>query len=427
MKLTRLVGVAVILGSVGAGALVAQTSPGSQPAEFPPSSYAGKQYVDSKGCVFIRAGIDGTVSWIPRVGRDRKGICGFKPTFAGQVTELETAPVAQEETVETAAAAADVTPAPRPAPKPRVVRQTAPKKARPKPVEIVAAPVVPLPPLAPGKGGPCAGASELSQRYINDGSRYPVRCGPQSLTVARAGEAPRAAGRIGKNYRSKPITVAPNARIVPRHVAINRANTQNVIVPEGYQSVWEDDRLNPYRAEQTLAGHKSMQLVWTSTVPRRLINQADKRDVTASVALVYPYTDVETQLRDLGIVTIEQRDGQTVKRIVRNPGSTAPVYSSRSAPKAAVAEPVTRPQAQPKAKTLGRGYVDVATYTDADQAQRVAKRVRRMGMPVRIGRFERGAQTYRIVIAGPFASDNVTQKAMRHLKGAGFGGAKQRR
>lgn len=425
MKLTRLVGIAVILGSTAVGTLHAQTAPGSQPAEFPPASYAGKQYVDSNGCVFIRAGIDGTVSWIPRVGRDRKGVCGFKPTFAGAVTEVETTPI-PEETVETASAA----PAPKPAPAPRVVRQTARRKAPPEPVVIVQAPVVPQPPLPPGKGGNCPGASQLSQRYINDGSIYPVRCGPQTAAVVgvRGDESPRTTGLFARASRPAPITVGPNVRIVPRHVAIKRANTQNGKVPEGYQAVWDDGRLNPYRAEQTLAGHEAMKLVWTSTVPRRLINQANRRDVTAKVALVYPYTDVETQLRELGVVTIEQRDGQTVKRIVHNPGGGAvPVYSSRSAPKAAVVEPAAPAQARPKGQAPGHGYVDVATYSTSQEAQRMAKRVRRMGMPVRIGRFERGDRTYRIVIAGPFSSENVTRKAVQHLRGAGFGKASPRR
>ena len=102
MNITRIIAIALIAATVGAGGVQAQISD-RLPAEFPPASYKGKQYVDSTGCVFIRAGIDGNVTWVPRVNRSRKTVCGFRPTnVAGVATAPQPAQTAQRITVNTA-------------------------------------------------------------------------------------------------------------------------------------------------------------------------------------------------------------------------------------------------------------------------------------------------------------------------------------
>ena len=50
------------------------------PAELPPKNYAGQQYVDSKGCLFLRAGPRGNESRVPRVTRDGLPICDQPPS-----------------------------------------------------------------------------------------------------------------------------------------------------------------------------------------------------------------------------------------------------------------------------------------------------------------------------------------------------------
>ena len=76
MRLASVLATAAIVVSCGSGIAQAQIKK-SVPAEFPPASYTGRQYVDSTGCVFIRAGVDGAVNWVPRVTRGRQQVCGM--------------------------------------------------------------------------------------------------------------------------------------------------------------------------------------------------------------------------------------------------------------------------------------------------------------------------------------------------------------
>jgi hypothetical protein len=83
---------ALLVSAVSASAQGLQVTP---PAEVPPASYDARQYVDSRGCVYVRAGVDGAVNWVPRVGRDRQPICGQTPSLVrpAPVVVAEAAPV----------------------------------------------------------------------------------------------------------------------------------------------------------------------------------------------------------------------------------------------------------------------------------------------------------------------------------------------
>lgn len=99
-------------GALAIGALLAVGLGGAvwaegavQPAELPSADYAGLQYVDSQGCVFLRAGTEAETLWVPRVTAGGAQLCGYPPSgqpvpVAGEAgAEAAVEPVATEATV----------------------------------------------------------------------------------------------------------------------------------------------------------------------------------------------------------------------------------------------------------------------------------------------------------------------------------------
>lgn len=440
MKLSRIFAVAVIGTSLGWGAAHAQSfSSMDAPAEFPPAKYTGKQYVDSRGCVYIRAGIDGDVTWVPRVSRDRKVICGFKPTYdtpvagtlrapkvsnnvvqiapAAAPTQSTTTSKAKTTTAATTATATKTTVAPTVKTSTKTTTSQTKSVGTPMKTTAIAVPpaksvVVKTPTVAPAAVAPAARRT-VAEPPRNSGVSSPcrsgqstykgmaVRCGPQAQSPVTPGvggpisEPPKMRFNSDSSQLRRDVpgtivtadTVSPNTRVLPRHVyEANLTYAYSAPVPDGYRLAFEDGRLNQKRALMTIAGKTKMDQIWTQTVPRRLI----PRKISDAPATIRAATDARANNVGLGDVA---------------------VVSTRSEPR------------QKSLRLAGTPYVQAGTFSDVNSAQTAAQKLRRSGLPVRIGTFERNGVTQRLVLAGPFSSSDAAQHALKTAQVAGFGSA----
>lgn len=110
------------------------------PAEVPPGSFTGEQYIDSQGCAFGRARINGQERWVPRLRADRTPLCGLTPSMAASQ------PAGAPQVAPPAASATTPTTAP---PQPRAAqasqpaaRTTRPRQTAPAPVRVDAGEVM---------------------------------------------------------------------------------------------------------------------------------------------------------------------------------------------------------------------------------------------------------------------------------------------
>ncbi|OYU39452.1 MAG: hypothetical protein CFE33_08675 [Pseudorhodobacter sp. PARRP1] len=399
--LLKIVSVAVFAAVMGPIVASAQTlAQIGQPAERPPASFKGAQYVDSRGCVFMNASYAGAPRWVARVDRAHKVLCGYPPTFGPKpaIEMAEEVAPAKPAPVVVAAAPVVVKPAKANAPMATVASAMMPEAVVVNPVPreplnhapqgVVANLPTPVQSYeraatvvgpAPGKIG-CYTSAPVAEvvRLRNGGTAVVCTRGDGSLTGWRPPIYPRNAG-VGAALRDPvQVTRADNAgagRVAAAAPSYASAQVPEVVVPKGYKLAWTDDRLNPLRGVGTAEGQAAQDQLWTQKVPAQLI------------------TDV-----------------QKAKTRKHKPVASVTVSSMGQA------------EAAPKA-ARGGAWVQIGTFGVPANAAGAAAQLQALGLPVAKSKLNRGGKALQIVMAGPFGSGADAQAALRMVRGAGFGDA----
>lgn len=353
------------------------------PREAPPASFRGAQYVDSGGCVFVKAGVDGRVIWVPRVNAARKVICGYPPTFPATVAADAPAIVPELPEPGEAATRPVAAATPQPGGAPGAVRPVAaacpadaplatradlrgggsvvlclPRDGRLTRAASIASVRGATPLAAQAQGGSvlvCPRAAPVAQRIALSAGGSTLLCTPGDGSLSPLA-VPRRKAAIA-------LATAPAA---PLRVTVSQPRPQELLrpeVPPGYKLAWKDDRLNPLRAKGTAAGQAAQDRIWTREVPARLVAEA---------------------VAGTGAVTMHE----------------------------------ARVRVSTKGIPAGQ-YVQVGSFGDPGNAAAARTRLAALGLPVGGAALRSGGRQLEVVMAGPFASDEA-QAALATVRANGF-------
>ncbi|MCT4370513.1 SPOR domain-containing protein, partial [Yangia mangrovi] len=230
----------------------------------------------------------------------------------------------------------------------------------------------------------------FSGEIVSDGRT--LRCGPQAApyaTEVRRGEAPAPGKKVfysngngTGSWQDGKLMVPGSTRILPRHV-YEDGRAERTIIPAGYRPAWEDDRLNPHRALQTVKGYYDTQRVWTHEVPYAS---------TAGTVV----TAVAPRVRFEG------------DPVLRRAPSTAGTVIAAASDSASDEGP-------------GLRYVQIGAFSTAEKAAAARNRLQAAGLPVQ--ELLRKSDGMRRLRVGPYADARAASLALARVQATGYRGA----
>ena len=442
----------------------------SGPSELPPPGFKSDQYVDSRGCVFIRAGFGGVDTWVPRVGNNRKPVCGQKASVAAAVPAPAPAVAAPSAPVVVAAkpvavapvavapAAIAVTPVPVVAaagPAVRAPARSAIPAASYLPARVASAAAAPAAPSGRMKvqlvanAAQCPGPVEATaERQLSDGRRV-VGCGatrggtPVFLLVAArkpAAVQPAVAAPVqvaaALPQVVAPIRATPAARTSPARAAapaqcggLDRIN-QLYLVDDG-RLVVKCGKGSTYlvvgRADLTGSivgqGGAAATPAPTARVPNgyklawndgRLSTTRGSQSAAGDAAMRLVWTD-DTPRR-----LIDRSSG---KDVTMDFAYLDYPFTSLADQQAGTVRLSAMNAPKPAAPPVSGRFVQVGSFGVAANAAKAAAGLQAAGLQVQMSSMTRNGKTLQIVLAGPFDTAAALSAGLAKTRASGFADA----
>ena len=251
MKKNKMMALAIGIIALGSAAGAKTLKNDDGPAERPPVSFTGKQYVDSKGCVYIRAGYGDRITWVPRVNRQRQVFCSAnnKPSLSpAQLAAITGVPATR---LVTPAKTATIT-------KDAIAEPEAEKPTKAVKVEAKTK-VASVSAKTPTKTSSVRGYSPSSRQKSRNALRDNQGINSTAVLIRPV--------QAGENYQQ--TVVLERGKTFGRGVdAIHNITVYPVVL---------DPDITP-------RGDAQMALVWSNTVPRTLVNTGRAKRVASNEA-----------------------------------------------------------------------------------------------------------------------------------------------